>query len=309
MSYDQLMEHAWTIKIKAVNRAITKKENDPAFARYSGPEGYVAEIPDRWKAYAGRPDPAGFDAPITHLSKVMNDLSPGQNTSDPVNKKDIYPANVQFSKITTAGGYLLGWNGSAASAFKQHFIDPFPYVLYNQFVLVSMLKSTLQATQALWVSARKDLDGIAEATIAALDNDPCCDPNKWSFDFTIISAVATIGGVAVTALTEGAAAPLAAPMILATVDAAASVTAAKPPDSIKDNKTGNTAIQIVNAMWEGLGKVCDQFQQTEKLIKDTIDTLESDVTSRPDLFVSKRPAMADATAGNVTSGAYLGDHD
>ncbi|WP_030434466.1 hypothetical protein [Actinoplanes subtropicus] len=35
--------------------------------------------------------------------------------------------------------------------------------------------------------------------------------------------------------------------------AAASVTAAKPPDSIKDNKTGNTAIQIVNLMWDGLG--------------------------------------------------------
>jgi hypothetical protein len=305
MSYDQLMEHAWTIKQKASNRAIIKKENDPAFAAHGGPEGYFADIPDRYRAYAGFPDPAGFDGPIAHLQKVMNDLSPGQNTSDPVNKKDIYPANVQFSKITTAGGYMLGWSGDAASAFKEHFLDPFPFVLYNQFILVSMLKSSLHATQALWVSTRKDLDGIAEATIAALDNDPCCDPNKWSFDFTILSAVATIGGVAVTAVTDG----LAAPLVFAAVDAAASVAAAQPPKSSDDTVTGNTAIQIVNLMWDGLRKVCEQFHQVEKLIADTIHTLETEVIGRRDLFVSARPAMADATAANVTSGAYLGDHD
>ncbi|GIF23171.1 hypothetical protein BJ973_000473 [Actinoplanes tereljensis] len=305
MSYDQLMEHAWSIKTKAVNRAIMKKENDPAFAAFSGPEGYFSDIPERYEAYAGLPDPAGFDASIARLQRVMTDLSPGQNSSDPVNKKDIYPANVEFSKITTAGGLLLGWDGDAANAFKKYFLDPFPLILQNQFILVSMLKSTLHATQALWAAARKDLDGIAEATMAALDNDPCCDPNKWTFDFTVIAAVATIGGVAVTAVTDG----LAAPLVLATVDAVASTAAAKVPEGIKDNKTGNTAIQIVNAMWTGLEKVADQFRDTEKLINVTVDALEGDVGGRKDLFVSARPHLADATAANVTSSAYLGGHD
>jgi hypothetical protein len=102
---------------------------------------------------------------------------------------------------------------------------------------------------------------------------------------------------------------LAAPLVLAAVDAAASTAAAKPPASIKDNQTGNTAIQIVNAMWDGLHRVADQFRDTEELIKDKVDKLEYDISHRPDLFVSNRPRLADATAANVTSGAYLGDHD
>ncbi|WP_432971050.1 hypothetical protein [Dactylosporangium sp. CA-233914] len=304
MSYEQLLEHAESVKARAVYRAFKKNEDAQEYARYSGPEGYFADIPGRIQAYTGIPDPAEFDPLIDRLRAVMGELSAGHVSEDPVHSGEVYPANMRLAPLTTAADYLEGWTGTAAMAFKEHFLDPFPLVAQNQFVLTAVLKSALLACRAMWASARKDIDGVLHATMAALDNDPCCDPNKWTFEFTVVSSIATVGGVVATALTDG----LAAPLVFAAIDATSAAVGAKPPESIKDNKTGQTAIQIVNAMWDGLRKAVTLTADTERLLHEKAGILLQQAVTHRDLFVAAHPAIAGATAANATSGAYFGEH-
>jgi len=86
---------------------------------------------------------------------------------------------------------LDDWTGTAALAFKQKFLDPFPAVARNQFILVAVLKAGLEAHQSMWHSARADIDNVAHTTIDALDNTGgWSDKNQWNFTFTVLASVA-----------------------------------------------------------------------------------------------------------------------
>src|SRR5207248_10229167 len=121
--------------------------------------------------------------------------------------KDVTLANPHLDKMTTDGGYLQGWTGDAAMAFKANFVDTFKTISGNQFTVLSTLKGVLQAHREMWVRARDDIDKIADNTKNALDNAGGCGKNQWSFGFSVLSAVVAVGGVLVTAATAGAGLP------------------------------------------------------------------------------------------------------
>ena len=90
--------------------------------------------------------------------------------------------------------------------FKQKFLDPFPSISTNQFILTSISKAPLEAHQAMWAGTRNDVDKIAHATMDAFDNK-CCDKNTWNVSFTVLSSLGAVGAAILTVATEGAAAP------------------------------------------------------------------------------------------------------
>jgi hypothetical protein len=169
MTFDQLMEHANEIQSKATKHALDNHEQDPEYAR-NGVDGYFAAIPDLFKPFSELPDPGRYQPLIDDLKVVLHGLSNGDDNGDPIDAKDVYPANPTLTKMTTAGDYLEDWTGRAAMLFKQKFLDTFPAVCRNQFILVAVLKSALEAHQAMWASARKDIDDVAHNTSDALDN-------------------------------------------------------------------------------------------------------------------------------------------
>ncbi len=301
MSFDQLMDHANTIQQKAIWRAVNKHETDPEYAR-NGVDGYYADIPGLFQPFAGMPDPARYDPLIQDYHVILSKLSSGSQDQDPIDGHQTYLANKQLDKISTASDYLSDWDGRAAIEFKTRFLDPFPSLVKNQFILSSVLKAALEAHQAMWKSARHDIDQVAEATIAALDDDPCCDPSKWSFEFTVLASVAAVATIPLDVATDG----MTVPLTVTAVGAAAQAVAAKPPDSIKENHTGNTAVQITNAMKAGITKIESQIHSVESQISNALWTNVRTINGRHDDLAAARPALANAKGGNVTSGANLG---
>lgn len=303
MSFEQLMEHASQIKFLATKHALDNKEAEPEYAR-NGVDGYYQQLVEPlFKPFSKMPDPAKYQPMIDDLSAVMHGLSSGRTNEDPIDK-DPYLANPTLDKMHTASDYLEDWTGQAAMTFKQKFLDPFPSISTNQFILTSILKAALEAHQAMWESARGDIDKIAHATMDAFDNK-CCDKNTWNVSFTVLSSIGAVGAAILTVATDGAAAPLA----LQVIGAAAQVGATLPPDSLSEPPKGGgeTALQITNSMKAAVDQLTKVVQKAESEITERIKKITALVNDNNSYFVAARPALAGAAPGQITGSSGLGD--
>ncbi|MGX7669175.1 hypothetical protein [Plantactinospora sp. DSM 117369] len=178
MSFGQLMEHAHEIKFKAWTES-----------PYVDQEAYYGHVPGLYQPFAEMPDPSAFDPMIEQLAVALNRLARGDSPKDPINGTPCF-ANPTLDELSATDPWLARWTGEAAAAFKTNFVDPFPSVVANQFILTSMLKSALEAERELWVNARADIDKIAHDTIAALEQVDECSTSEWTMTFTVTAAVA-----------------------------------------------------------------------------------------------------------------------
>jgi hypothetical protein len=235
------------------------------------------------------PDPAAYQPMIEDLATVLKGLSSGDNNGDPIDVKDTYLANPAMTKITTAGEYLDDWTGQAAMAFKQNFLDPFPALSRNQFILIAVLKAGLEAHQAMWESARTDIENVANTTIDALDNTGgWSDKNQWNFTFTVLASVAAVASVPLAAATEG----LTAPLTVTAIGAAAQVAATTPPPELPDKNSGETAIQITNSMKTAMDKIVSDIHATESKIASALTAMNQMVSANKTYMAHR------ATAGS-----------
>jgi hypothetical protein len=303
VSFEQLMEHASEIKYLATKHALDHNEAEPEYAR-NGVDGYYEQLVEPlFKPFSQIPDPAGYQPMIDDLSTAMHGLSSGRTNEDPIDK-DPYLANPTLDKMHTASDYLEDWTGQAAMGFKQKFLDPFPSISTNQFILTSIMKAALEAHKAMWASTRNDIDKIAHATMDMFDNK-CCDPNKWNISFTVLASLGAVGAAILTVATEGAAAPLA----LEVIGAAAQVGATLPPDSLSDppKGSGESALQITNTMKAAIDQLTKVVQKAESEITDRVQAITKLVNGNSNYFVAARPALATIPKGKMTSDSGLGD--
>jgi hypothetical protein len=129
-----------------------------------------------FKPFSRVPDPVGYQPMIDDLSAAMHDLSGGHVDQDPIDKNP-YLANPTLEKIHTASDYLQDWSGQAAMQFKQKFLDPFPAVSANQFILTAILKAALEAHQAM-APLLLSVVGAAAQVGAVSPPDNLSDPPK-----------------------------------------------------------------------------------------------------------------------------------
>lgn len=237
------------------------------------------------------------------LDAAMHDLSGGHIDQDPIDKNP-YLADPTLEKIHTASDYLQDWSGQAAMQFKQKFLDPFPAISANQFILTAILKAALEAHQAMWAKTRDDIDKIAHATMDAFDNK-CCDKNTWNVTFTVLSSIGATAAAVLTVATDGAAAPL----LLSVVGAAAQVGATLPPDSLSDPPKGGgeTALQIISSMRAAIDQLTQVVQKAEAVIAEKTSAVTKVVNGHGSYFVSARPALASVPDGKITSGDGVGE--
>lgn len=295
MSFDQLMEHASTIQFRATQHALTYNEIEPEYAR-QGVDGYFAQIAGLFRPFSQMPDPVRYQPMIDDFRRVLSVLSHGVDNHDPINRRDIYPANPTLAEMTTASDYLEDWTGAAAMLFKQNFLDPFPAIARNQFILTSVLKSALDAHQAMWAGARTDIDNVAHETIDALDNAGGCKKNAWTFSFTVLASVAAVGAAVTSVATAGA----TLPVTITAVGAAAQVAAAAPPS--QQGASGETALQITNAMKTAMDRITREISEVEATISEALRSTSQLVEGNRGLFVAARPLLA----GGVPPGSLTG---
>jgi hypothetical protein len=303
MSFEQLMEHASQIKFLATKHALDNNEAEAEYAR-NGVDGYYDQlIEPLFKPYSGVPDPGKYKPMIDDLSAVMHGLSSGRTNEDPIDK-DPYLANPTLDKMHTAGDILDDWTGEAATTFKEKFLDPFPSISTNQFILTSILKAALEAHQAMWQSTRDDIDKIAHATMDAFDNK-CCDKNTWNVSFTVLSSIGAVGAAILTVATAGTAAPLA----LTVIGAAAQVGATLPPDSLSEPPRGGgeTALQITNSMKAAIDQLDKVVEKAESEITNHITAITKLVNDNGPYFVAARPALATLPKDHLDDDDGLGD--
>ncbi|SDP80644.1 hypothetical protein SAMN04487905_109153 [Actinopolyspora xinjiangensis] len=156
MSFDDLMQRAREIEQRAAEVEYTQQTRK---AEGGGPSGNGVDYPEirqkyegaavpHFEPFTGIPDPASYDAPIEALGSAMEQLSSGE-MKDPISDGNI-KANPDLTRVGSAGDTLEDWTGEAADNFKRNFLDPFPAVAKNQFLLLGVLKGALEADQERW---------------------------------------------------------------------------------------------------------------------------------------------------------------
>ncbi|MEO3743485.1 hypothetical protein [Plantactinospora sp. B5E13] len=163
MSYEQLAQHAAEIERTAIVKSMERRGftqdsqgvwqagSDVERARVAG-ELTVSRfqgVSDMFTPFLNMPDPARFDPLLTHLGETLKILSSGNTEADPVYRAGV-AANDDLLGMNTVGKALQDWRGSAAAAFRQNFVEPFPAVTTNQFALVATLRGAVDAEQAMW---------------------------------------------------------------------------------------------------------------------------------------------------------------
>ncbi|HEU0240645.1 MAG TPA: hypothetical protein VFR11_15405 [Micromonosporaceae bacterium] len=306
MSFDSLMAEAAEIQQSAIHYQVQRGVEQAGRAAGYAIKGLTeqaekdfADIPGLFEPFSLMPDPAAYGPLIHDMGTAMRFLSTGQDNKDPVDGLP-FPANPVMDRLPGTEAYIENWTGRAAEDFKRNFIDPFPALLSNQFLLGSVLKGGLAAHAEVWRRARNDIDKIATDTLAALDHMNDCGSNDWSMLFTVVGAVVSIAAVPVT---DGASL-----YGLAFVGAAASVasSASGGGGGAERRFSGETAGAVISQMRQAISMLADDISGQERKIATAMTDSYATVRGSHSAFVSNRPLLAGANAGNVTTDAFLG---
>jgi hypothetical protein len=247
------------------------------------------------------PDPNAYEAILDQLGRAMMILSPGDGSQEIT--QPLIAANPNLLLIPGSESYLEDWTGRAAVEFKLRFLDPFPAVAKNQFLLTAIVRGAVGAHQLMWHNARRDILEIAHQTEAALDSMESCKGNGGSFVvlLSVFEAVATIAAV----FTQGAS--LATTAAITAVGAAAGVGANWPRDGAERVPLGaELAYQVIGNMADAIRRVGQGIYNSELKIKQAMESASAVVQAIRDLFVANRPALAGATAGTIGSPQFMG---
>ncbi|BCY05675.1 hypothetical protein [Actinoplanes sp. L3-i22] len=322
MSFEQLMQHAHDIRATATAKALEQhgvreapKPGDPPFAPRPGEDASrasivagFADIVSLFEPFAMMPDPATFDGPILDLLNGLQYLAVGVKPIDPITGHPLI-TNLVMDRVGASESYLEEWTGDAADAFRSDLVHPFLLIVMNQLIGCSVLRSALMAQRALWVSAREDIDKVAHATLTALDNMGHCGQNTWTMSWTIVSSIAAVAAVPISAGTSllGEAAALGTATAVTAVGAAGQVAAAYQVEPEKETTYhGETAEAVIEQMRHGVNQAISEIQQGEQLIAAALRSVSGTVRQSRRAFVGPQPKLLDATSRTVFDEWYLG---
>lgn len=273
----------------------------------NGIDVYYADIPVWYQPFSALPDPASYQPMLDALRRAMEILRVNVDVAHPIDKDDnsiVGVSHPEFDKLAGGAAIMDKWNGAAAESFKENFLSPFPSYTQNQFMLVAMLKSAVEAHQALWVSARTDIRNIIKGTNDALDGSPTCNQNAWTMTFTVLAAIASVasaplGGVeAITIAAVGAAASLAG---------AAVPMMAPGTDTVQ--LSGGKVYQVIDSMKSAMDGLQQRITQGQAKISACLQTginALQDQATRNQFYEAPRPSLADMSPGQASGNDGLG---
>ncbi|GAB3546840.1 hypothetical protein J2S53_003147 [Actinopolyspora lacussalsi] len=303
MSFDELMSKAKEIEEGAVDaeyRQLAQYGGRPDYGRIK--EKYQDCATPLFEPFTRIPDPGNYQGIIDQLHGAMSSLSNGAQMRDPISGDSI-GANEDLRSIETAADDLNDWSGRAAHAFKANFLDPFPAIASNQFLVLGIMKGAVEADQEVWEKTRKDIEKIADDTLAGLDNVASCGKSDISFTLSVAGAVAAIGAIPFTG---------GASVAFAAVGAASAVGGAAQKGYEVVKKSGGSAEQVINSMKETIGEATTYIRKEQGKITKALNDYagEVDRQNKSDSpFVSARPKLAGMSGSVLTSDKGVGGHD
>ncbi|SFT92780.1 hypothetical protein SAMN04487904_113130 [Actinopolyspora lacussalsi subsp. righensis] len=303
MSFDELMSKAKEIEEGAVDaeyRQLAQYGGRPDYGRIK--EKYQDCATPLFEPFTRIPDPGNYQGIIDQLHGAMSSLSNGAQMRDPISGDSI-GANEDLRSIETAADDLNDWSGMAAHAFKANFLDPFPAIASNQFLVLGIMKGAVEADQEVWDKTRTDIVHIADQTLNALDNVASCSKSDLEFTLSVASAVAAIGAIPFTG---------GASVAFAAVGAASAVGGAAQKGVKAVKKNGGTAEQVINSMKEGIDELNEEIRKDQGEITKALNDYagEVDRQNKADSpFVSARPKLAGMSGSVLTSDQGVGGHD
>ncbi|MHA6802150.1 hypothetical protein [Salinifilum ghardaiensis] len=309
MSPEELMQKAKEIERSAadaehrqLSQAVGPERGAPPIDYGRIQEKYQNCAQPLFEPFTRIPHPGSHQSTIDDLHDAMGCLSHGAHMKDPISGDSI-GANKDLQAIETAGDDLNGWSGAAAHAFKANFLDPFPAVATNQFLVLGIMKGAVEADQELWRRTETDILDIANQTLRALDNVGSCGKSDFEFTLSVASAVAAIGAIP---FTGGASAAFAAVGAASAVGGAAQ----KGYEAVKGS--GGSAEQVVNSMKSAIDKLTEHIREKQGEITKALNGYAGEVgqQNRPNSpFVSPRPELAGIEGEALTSNKGVGGHD
>lgn len=318
MAFQQdIMSYAQQIQAAAIRRAYQNHEAYPATPPKGGAVGngrpmhpyengveqYYANIPSLFQPFSLLPDPVAYNPMVDGLRQAMGILRVNADTKNPVDPNDqLGLAGPEFGRLASGSSILSSWNGSAAVAFKGNFLGPFNSYTQNQFVLLAVLKSAVEAHQAMWKGARDDITKIAQGTLDALENYGGCNQNTLVMTFTVLSLIASIVGAPLGELPAVGVAAIGAAFSMA-----ATATPLVVPGSDQQSVSGDTAAQITDNMHTLMNGLTRRISQAQDAISQNIDsTISAVVDNRSTYFEAPRPALADMSTTQAETDQGLG---
>ncbi|ASU80610.1 hypothetical protein CDG81_22675 [Actinopolyspora erythraea] len=303
MSFDKLMSKAQEIEHSAAETEyfqLAKYGSTPDYGRIK--EKYQNCAVPLFEPFTRIPDPENYQGIIDQLHGAMGCLSNGAHMRDPITGESI-GANNDLRSIETAADDLNDWSGMAAHAFKANFLDPFPAVASNQFLVLGIMKGAVEADREVWTRTRDDIENIADSTLEGLDNVGSCGKSDLEFTLSVASAVAAVGAIPFTG---------GASVAFAAVGAASAVGGAAQKGFEAVKKNGGSAEQVVNSMKETIDALTERVGEEQGEITKALNDYagEVDRQNKADSpFVSARPKLAGMSGSVLTSGKGVGGHD
>ena len=257
---------------------------------------YRGRIVPLFEPFENMPDADSYDAPIQALKDAMQQLSDGES-KDPTGKENIR-GNPDLAHAQSAGDRLQDWTGAAADGFKTNFLDKFPYVSKNQFLLLGVMKGALEADQSRWLNVYKDINHAIAATDQGLDDVFSCSQNDLSFVCSVAVAVSTIGAIP---FTGGVAAGAIAAVGAVGVTGSAGIAADKA-----FNEPGGTTEQVVTSLENAIKRITDETKNAGSKIANALAGVHAQAQGAREDFISPRPAFAGMEGDETTSESGLG---
>lgn len=330
MSYEQLMKHAHDIRDKAIMRGTLETaeaiadhkqpqltSTEPNQRNYS-PTGEIlpvlserqmrdvtrhfSDVPEWFEPFSRLPDPSSFDPAIKALNGVLSTLSSTACNTNPVDRES-FQVNDFVETLAPLQEDLRDWTGDAADDFRNNFLVHFASVTANDFKVGATLKSALESEKALWENARKNIDDIAEQTLTALDDLGAMSAAEWDVMWAVVAAgIALIsiplpGGLAIAAAVVGGAAGVM------------SAGAGAPDDPPVTRFTAGSSLGVIDQMRQAIRKLTNDICAAEAEIAMAVRKTDRVVAAHQDEFLTRRPALAGATASDIRSENYMGHEE
>lgn len=246
-------------------------------------EDYIRDvysfIPDTFAKFA-QPRPEDFDGTLGTLAEALMILQPSLEALNEQGRiwsaagaattiAGEYPTTIaeRVSAVITQVG---DWEGTAANAFHQNYLNKFPQSLRDQHEVVFALAAALEAEQNIFRTVGTDILNIGEQTKKALENVTVDkNPTAAIVTFTVVAAVATVlsGGAATPAVGAAWAVVAASGSVAATVIGA---TAEKPVETPIE---GSTTQQVMVSMVDRIGELYGYIDEEERKIVTGLETV------------------------------------
>lgn len=315
--YQQIMTQARQVQAAAIQHAqreistmqgSTETSSGAGDLYPGGPEQYFADIPGLYQPFSQLPDPDAYTSTITALENAMDWIRLSPDSAQLIDRTDGRGmARPEIAKLGSEGDLMPGWNGQAALAFKGDFLGRFPTYTQNQFTLIATLKASAEAHQQLWRSARTDISKIADVHLTALEHSGC-DQNSWVLTFTILSSIAWLPAMPLTAAGLGAAAT-AVTVVGSVSSMAGSYTPLAMPNQETTSHSGDSAREIVDQMKTAIDGLYQRIATAQSKIIDALQSaIETvlDAGYKKEYFEAPRPALADMSTTQAKTDQGLG---